>query len=301
MVGMQVTESIPTYEERLGRDSRWALSEGSKFFAGTSDVQEALRKITGKLRELGIDYAVAGGMALFNHGFRRFTEDVDLLVTRESLMEIHCKLEGMGYLPPFRGSKHLRDTANGVKIEFLVTGEFPGDGKPKPVSFPNPADVVVENDGIRYLNLPTLIELKIASGMTNPERLKDLADVQELIKILNLPANFADNLNPFVRDKFAELWFAARPPMKRYVHIWRNKFLTVDAKSLAEMITSLQNGLATLQAMRADGVTVDPEGGTADDYAYLVTTDPDVAKKYDMHDESEFLNKKEDAESSKES
>jgi hypothetical protein len=31
-------------------------------------------------------------------------------------------------------------------------------------------------------NLPTLIELKLASGMTNAGRLKDLADVQELIK-----------------------------------------------------------------------------------------------------------------------
>src|ERR1700730_14623652 len=118
---LPVTESIPTYEERLAGDSRWALSQGSKFFEGKSDVQEALRKITARLRELGIDYAVAGGMALFNHGFRRFTEDVDVLVTRESLKEIHHKLTGLGYLPLFSGSKNLRDTENGVKIEFLVT------------------------------------------------------------------------------------------------------------------------------------------------------------------------------------
>jgi hypothetical protein len=41
--------------------------------------------------------------------------------------------------------------------------------------------------------------------------------------------------------------------------------------------------------MLADGVTLDPEGGTGDDYAYLVTADSAVAKKYDMHEESEFL------------
>ena len=75
---------------------------------------------------------------MFQHGYRRFTEDVDLLVTREGLKEIHRKLEGLGYLPPFQGSKNLRDTEHGVKIEFLVTGEFPGDGKPKPVAFPAP-------------------------------------------------------------------------------------------------------------------------------------------------------------------
>jgi hypothetical protein len=272
-----VSEPIPTYEERLARDSRWALSEGSKFFEGKSDVQETLRKITGKLREMGIDYAVAGALGLFHHGYRRFTEDVDLLVTREGLKVIHHQLEGLGYLPPFQGSKHLRDMITGVKIEFLVTGEFPGDGKPKPVAFPDPRAVVVENDGIRYLNLPTLVELKIASGMTSSERLKDLADVQELIKILNLPADFAANLNAFVRDKFAELWHAARPPMKRYVRIW-----------------SREDGLAALEAMQADGVTIEPGHAIAEDSAYLVTTDPEVAKKHDMHDEAGFLEEEED-------
>src|SRR4051812_6704548 len=71
------------YEQLLDRDRRWALSEGSRHFEGKSAVQEALRKITRRLEEMGIPYAVAGGMALFQHGFRRFTEDVDILVTAE--------------------------------------------------------------------------------------------------------------------------------------------------------------------------------------------------------------------------
>jgi hypothetical protein len=41
--------------------------------------------------------------------------------------------------------------------------------------------------------------------MTAPHRLKDLADVQELIKLKNLSAEFADKLNLFVREKFLEL------------------------------------------------------------------------------------------------
>jgi hypothetical protein len=35
--------------------------------------------------------------------------------------------------------------------------------------------------------------------------LKDLADVQEIIKIKGLTADFAEKLNPFVREKFLEL------------------------------------------------------------------------------------------------
>jgi hypothetical protein len=282
-------EAIPVFEESLARDPRWALSEGSKFFEGQGAVQETLLKIATRLRDLGIPYAVVGGMALFNHGLRRFTEDVDLLVTRAALKEIHQRLEGLGYLPPFSHSKNLRDTETGVKIEFLVTGDFPGDGKPKPVAFPDPAAVSEVANEICYVNLPTLIELKIASGMTSTERMKDLADVQELIKILHLPLEFAAKLDPYVQEKYRELWIAARPPQKRYVQIWRNKFLTVDAKNVDDMIAALQQAAATLQAMLADGVTLDPAGRAGDDFAYLVTTDPDVAKKYDMHEESEYL------------
>ena len=48
------------------------------------------------------------------------------------------------------------------------------------------------------------------SGMTNPGRLKDLADVQELIRLLRLPAEFAEQLQPFVKEKYGELWQAVQ-------------------------------------------------------------------------------------------
>jgi len=200
------TTEIVEYEERLNCDPRWALAEGSRHFDEKSAVFQALHKIARRLNELQIPYAIVGGMALFRHGVRRFTDDVDLLVTPESLERIHRELDGLGYLPPHAGSKQLRDTELGVRIEFLKTGEFPGDGKPKPVSFPDPSGVSFESDGIRYINLLPLIELKLASGMTGRGRLKDLADVQELIKALDLPKNFAESLNSYVRDKFTELW-----------------------------------------------------------------------------------------------
>lgn len=79
-----------------------------------------------------MEYAVCGGVALNAHDFRRFTEVVDILVTRESLKVIHDRLDGLGYVPPFRGSKNLRDVEQGVRIEFLLSGDYPGDGKPKP-------------------------------------------------------------------------------------------------------------------------------------------------------------------------
>jgi hypothetical protein len=200
---------IPIYEDLLNRDPRWALSEGSRHFEESSAVFEALHKITSRLKELGIPYTVVGGMALFRHGLRRFTEDIDLLVAKDDLKIILEKLSGLGYLPPFPNSRQLRDTQLGVRIEFLTTGDYPGDGKPKPVSFPEPLSVSIEADGINYINLPKLVELKLASGISNPGRLRDLSDVLELIKTLNLPIDFADQLDPYVRGKFQELWRVA--------------------------------------------------------------------------------------------
>lgn len=199
---------MEAYEDVIRRGGETALLELQRFFMGEDKVHQALHRIASRLDELGIPYAVAGGMALNAHGFRRATVDVDVLVTSEGLQRVHEALEGLGYVPPFAGSKNLRDAESSVRIEFLVTGQFPGDGKPKPVAFPDPAAVGTVIDGIRYLNLPTLIELKLASGMTNAGRLKDLGDVQELIRNLKLEREFAGQLNPYVGAKYTELWDA---------------------------------------------------------------------------------------------
>ena len=198
------------YEQRLKQNKRWGFREGSMHFERDSAVHKSLERIIKRLDELGIPYAVAGAMAMFFHGYERFTTDVDILVTPAGLKQVHQGLEGLGYLPPFEGSKHLRDTDSGVRIEFLTTGDYPGDGKPKPVAFPDPKEVSVEIEGISFLSLPSLVELKLASGMTNPGRLKDLGDVQEMIRVLKLPVDLADQLNPFVREKYKELWTAVR-------------------------------------------------------------------------------------------
>lgn len=179
-------------------------------FEGRSAVQDALRRVCARLTEAGVPFAVAGGMALFFHGFRRFTEDIDILVTRAGLAELHRQLDGLGYVPPFTGSKNLRDTELGVRIEFIVAGDYPGDGKPKAVAFPDPADVTTQIDGMPFLTLPALVELKLASGQSSPGRLKDLGDVEELIRVKSLPREYATELNESVRALFEQLWDGVR-------------------------------------------------------------------------------------------
>jgi len=59
------------------------------------------------------------------------------------------------------------------------------------------------------LPLDKLIELKLAAGISAPHRLRDLADVIELIRVQGLPRAFAERLDP-KRSKFDELWQAAQ-------------------------------------------------------------------------------------------
>jgi hypothetical protein len=94
------------------------------------------------------------------------------------------KLIDLGYRPAFTGArKKFRTTNENVPIEIIISGEYPGDGLPKPVQFPEPEEASVIIDGVSTVSLKKLVELKLASGMTAGDRLKDLADVQELIKL----------------------------------------------------------------------------------------------------------------------
>jgi hypothetical protein len=183
-----------------------AYEEGLKFFMGKSLLNNALLRVAEDLEAKHIDYLVIGAIALNQHGYRRFTEDIDLLMTKEGLQKFREELVGLGYRPAFEGStKKFRTSEENVPIEIITTGEYPGDGLPKPVQFPNPAENFVMIEGVRTISLEKLIELKLASGMTAPDRLKDLADIQEMIKAKSLDAAFAEKLDASVRDKFLEL------------------------------------------------------------------------------------------------
>ena len=181
---------------------------------GDADVQRALLKLVGELEAAKIPYAIAGAMALNRYGYRRVTTDVDVLLTAQGLAALKARIVGLGYVEKFRGSKGMRDTQNNVSIDVLISGEYPGDGKPKPVAFPDPAAAAVEGEKVRYLALPWLVELKLASGISAPHRLKDLADVLEIIRAVRLPREFGRQLNPYVQPKYDELWQAVHqaPP-----------------------------------------------------------------------------------------
>lgn len=193
-----------------------AYDEALNFFAGKGIVNKTLRRIAADLEMHDIEYIVIGAVALNQHGYRRFTEDIDLLLTKEGLEKFERELVGLGYRPAFSGAhKKFRTTQENIPVEIIIAGEYPGDGLPKAVKFPDPKDVAVVIDGIKTISLEKLVELKLASGISAPDRLKDLADVQELIKVKSLDADFASKLDTSVREKFNELYQAVQLARQR--------------------------------------------------------------------------------------
>lgn len=170
-----------------------------------ADVQRAAERLVAILESEQIPYAIIGALALNEYGHRRVTVDVDLVMREEDLQRFKRGWLGRGYAERVPGSGKLVDTELGVHIDVLSTGRFPGDDKPKPVAFPDPARTAVRGGPFALLPIEKWIELKLASGMDAPH---DLADVQELIRAAKLPSSMADQLDPWVRAKFLELWHA---------------------------------------------------------------------------------------------
>jgi len=177
-----------------------------------SAVHRATHELVRDLDAAHIPYAIVGAMALNEHGFERVTTYVDVLLTREGLAAFKERYLGRGYVERFPGSKSMRNTRHNVEIDVLLTGDYPGDGKPKPIQVPDPAIAAERGKTFALLPVPRQLELKLASGISAPHRMRDLADVLDWIRHVNLPRELADQLDPYVRAKYLELWDLAQTP-----------------------------------------------------------------------------------------
>ncbi len=171
----------------------------AQFREGTDPANVSLRRLLRRLDRAGIPYAVMGGLAVWAHGYHRFTNDVDLLVTREGWEEFRRRFVPKNYAPVAGRPRRFIDKRNKVAIDFLVTGFFPGLGRPGPIAFPDPVAVRRRIKSIHYVDLATLIQLKLAA-----RRHKDFGDVVDLIRANKLDESFGERLHQTVRRDFIE-------------------------------------------------------------------------------------------------
>ncbi len=175
------------------------LKEIDRFFQRRSPVHQTMRRTARLLKKAGIDYAILGGMALNAHRYERTTGDVDFLLTEEGLKAFRRSFVGEHFEPVPGRPRRFVDRANGVTIDILVAGRYPGTGKPGPIAFPEPVSASEVIDKHRVVKLPVLVQLKLAA-----RRWRDFADVVELIRFNNLDESFLEQLHPAVRQDFIE-------------------------------------------------------------------------------------------------
>lgn len=152
----------------------------------------------------GIPHAIAGGVAVCLHGYRRNTVDLDVLVRRDDQQRVRAALEATGY--KWSAEQAEFRSPSGVPVQFLLSGERAGKGAEVLLPEPDAPGVTVEIEGLSVLDLARMIEAKLACGLGSPRRThRDLADVVELIAIHQLSRSFARHLHKSLRPAFREL------------------------------------------------------------------------------------------------
>jgi hypothetical protein len=175
------------------------LKEIGMFFEKRDPVHQTLRRIARRLEKAGISYAVMGAMAVNLHGARRTTDDVDILLTLEGLEQFRHKLAVKFYDQVEGRPRRFVERRSGVQIDFLVTGRYPGRGKPGPFAFPDPGQASEEVEDVRVVTLPQLVQLMLAA-----RRYYDFGDVVFLIRVHNLDESLLEKLHPSVHRDFIE-------------------------------------------------------------------------------------------------
>jgi len=174
------------------------------------DIASTLEHLRDAFGQEGIPFGIIGALALPYYGYERFTEDIDIVTTREGLDRIHERLVGLGLRPRGPGlRKKLRHIGFKVDIDVVTAGEHAGSAE-SPVVFPDPTSAAfVDQGGLRVVVLEKLIELKIASGMWG-KRDQDLVDVQKVIRANRLTESFADRFPNALKSVYLDLLARSR-------------------------------------------------------------------------------------------
>lgn len=152
---------------------------------------------------------VGGGWAVWRHGYvGRVTQDVDIVLPSDQIENFlrAASVSGFEVLkqPEGRWPK-LCHRETGIEVDVLPEGGQPGTAaRPAPTTIPHPKSMGAVRGTLKYISLPSLIELKLAAG-----RLRDEADVLELARenrdCLDAVRSHLAAIDPQYAGRFEEL------------------------------------------------------------------------------------------------
>ncbi|MEA2413817.1 MAG: hypothetical protein QOI58_474 [Thermoanaerobaculia bacterium] len=182
------------------------LLDAGEFWCGCGRIHNTLRHLGSILDLVGIPYAVFGRAAQFAHGFEQYNLDTDVIVvTAEGFEKMQRSLPARGFT--MISERRFRDSLTDLEFKVILSGRLAGP-EPCPVRFPDPSASVMIH-GYRVVDLPRFIDLKLAIGLWET-RMRDLADVLQLIQHAALPRELVNDLHPYVRDEYERIWLLAQ-------------------------------------------------------------------------------------------
>lgn len=165
--------------------------------SGSSNIEKTLLKALKVLKLFGIPHYVCGGFAVQEHGYPRFTVDVDIIVPDVEFAGEKLSLNGFKGNP---GSKMtVTDRETKVEIDILPGGQKVDPG---PLTLPMPTHV---SDQPQILTLDNLLSAKLSTYMGRGiERAQDYADVVKLVQVNHLPRDYG--VHKAVRELYQKIW-----------------------------------------------------------------------------------------------
>ncbi|MFV2068892.1 MAG: nucleotidyltransferase domain-containing protein, partial [Pirellulales bacterium] len=141
-----------------------------------------VRTLDQVLRACDCESVVGGGWAVWRHGYvGRVTQDIDIALPRDQINDFLQAASVSGFEVIAQGERlwpKLRHRETGIDVDVLPEGGRPGvASRLAPTTIPHPKSMGAVRGVLRYMSLPSLIELKLAAG-----RLRDEADVVELLR-----------------------------------------------------------------------------------------------------------------------
>ncbi len=194
---MVVTRKTGGMESGTLRSPFHKQAEFLREASGSTDINRTLAKALKVLKLFDIPHYVCGGFAVQEHGYPRFTVDVDIIVPDVEFAREKLSLNGFRANPG--STMTVTDRETKVEVDLL-----PGGNRldPGPLALPIPTQI---SDQPQILPLEKLISSKLSTYMGRGiDRVQDYADVAKLVTVNHTPRDFG--VDEQVRELYYTLW-----------------------------------------------------------------------------------------------
>jgi len=182
---------------------RWKDICRSEFMESfLDDLNQAMRNIAALLKKNKINFCFIGGAILSKYGYKVTTEDIDILIDKKDKSKFK-RLENEYYIAPQSINGPLEWLRPQTDLDAMYSGNFAGS--PEGIKYDAPNEISHLDHNLPIINLKELIKYKLSSGLYG-NRYKDYGHIQGLIKLNNLPQDYAEDFREDLKQLYIKLW-----------------------------------------------------------------------------------------------